>query len=96
MTKKRDVKTFTMTDDEGRELLVVSAPAAPTELPSVLSPAEREVVSLALLGLANEAIALSTGRAPRTVANLLARACAKLGVRRRTELAAAVARHARG
>lgn len=75
----------------GREYLVLSAPLGRDELPEILSAAEREVVRLALSGLSNEGIALATNRAKRTVANLLARACRKLGVRRRTELAAAVA-----
>lgn len=56
-----------------------------------LSRAEREVVALALEGLSNEGIALATGRAISTVSNLLARAARKLGVRRRVELARAIA-----
>ena len=81
-------------EHEGREYLVLSAPLSPTTvaLPSSLSPAETEVVRLALAGLSNERIGLATKRSVRTVANLLARACRKLGVRRRTELAAIIGR----
>lgn len=58
---------------------------------AVLSAAERAVVELAVEGFTNEAIARATGRAVRTVVNLLARASRKLGVRRRVELAGALA-----
>lgn len=64
---------------------------APTVGPAVLSAAERAVVELAVEGFTNEAIARATGRAVRTVVNLLARASRKLGVRRRVELAGALA-----
>lgn len=53
-----------------------------------LSHAEREVVALVLEGLSDEGVAAATGRARRTVSNLLARACRKLGVRGRADLAA--------
>lgn len=82
-------------EHEGREYLVVAAPSVDAPLPAVFSPAEAEVVRLVLAGQSNESIAVSTGRAERTVSNLLVRACRKLGVRRRTELAAALARYPR-
>lgn len=79
-------------EHEGREFFVVSVPVHAHPMPEVLSQAEQEVVRLALSGLSNEGIAMATGRAKRTVANLLARACRKLGVRRRTELAGVLGR----
>jgi DNA-binding CsgD family transcriptional regulator len=54
---------------------------------STLSPAELEVARLAVSGMANRAIALRRGSAPRTVANQLATVFRKLGVGSRSELA---------
>jgi DNA-binding CsgD family transcriptional regulator len=76
----------------GHEYCVASVAIDPPDLRSSLSTSEREVVELVLAGLSNEAIASATKRAPRTVVTLLLRACRKLGVRRRTELAAIVGR----
>jgi DNA-binding CsgD family transcriptional regulator len=63
-----------------------SAPAWP-EVHS-LTPAERDVVQLALEGLSNQAIAALRGRSVRTIANQLASAYEKLRVDSRAELAA--------
>ena len=57
-----------------------------------LSPAERQVARLAAAGLPNAEIARSRGSAVRTVANQIASAFRKLGVRSRLELWALVAR----
>jgi len=75
------------------ELFVLSAPSGSraSRVEGLFSPAESEVVRLVLRGWSNERIATETGRATRTVSNLLARACRKLGVTRRTELAHALA-----
>lgn len=95
--EKLGAQSSTLTiQHEGREYLVVAAPSVEAPLPAVFSPAEAEVVRLVLAGQSNESIAESTGRAERTVSNLLVRACRKVGVRRRTELAAALARYPRG
>ena len=56
-----------------------------------LSAGERDVVLRALAGASNSAIAAARRCAPRTVANLLARAYDKLGVASRRELAAKLA-----
>ncbi len=53
-----------------------------------LTTAEREVVDGALSGKSTAEIAMERGSSPRTIANLLARAYRKLGVRSRFELAA--------
>lgn len=53
-----------------------------------LTTAEREVVDAALTGKSTALIAQERGSSPRTIANLLARAYRKLGVRSRFELAA--------
>jgi DNA-binding CsgD family transcriptional regulator len=73
---------------DGRVIFAHPLPKA--NLPATLTPAEREVVLLALDGHGNAAIANERGCSARTAANLLARACRKLGVRSRGELAAAV------
>lgn len=79
-------------------LLVLSAPLpSPVDASPVttrFSRAEGEVVALVLRGWSSERIASETGRATRTVSNLLARACRKVGVTRRTELAHALGRQA--
>jgi len=53
-----------------------------------LTTAEREVVAGALSGKSTAEIATARGTSPRTIANLLARAYRKVGVRSRFELAA--------
>lgn len=61
---------------------------APDDAARALSFAEREVALAALSGATNAEIAARRGTSPRTVANLVARAFRKLGVRSRRELAA--------
>lgn len=64
-------------------------PVAPMVLPPVLtrlSPAQKRIVSLAAGGATVAEIARTTGRAPRTVREHLARAYAALGVSSRAEL----------
>jgi DNA-binding CsgD family transcriptional regulator len=53
-----------------------------------LSPAEHQVVKLALRGMRNAEIGRLRGASPRTVRNQLASAYGKLGVGSRAELAA--------
>jgi DNA-binding CsgD family transcriptional regulator len=67
--------------------VVVIAADAPRAL-AELTAAERAVVALAVEGLSNAEIAAHRECAPRTVANLLARAYRKLGVTSRGEAAA--------
>jgi DNA-binding CsgD family transcriptional regulator len=69
-------------------MLVVDQEEARTVLASRLSPAERDVVRLALGGLANAEIAAVRGVSERTVANQLAGAYRRLQVRSRRELRA--------
>lgn len=57
-----------------------------------VTPAERAVLGLAAAGLSNAQIAARRGVSPRTVANQLASAFRKLGVRSRLELEAWLAR----
>jgi DNA-binding NarL/FixJ family response regulator len=68
--------------------VVLSFPVTPTELPGVLTAAERAVVEAVLLGKTNPEIAKERGTSPRTVANQLANAFQKLEVSSRGELAA--------
>jgi DNA-binding CsgD family transcriptional regulator len=78
---------------DGLELAVLEWPAKPRlGRASRLTPAEQGVVRLALTGLSNRAIARRRGCAPRTVANQLASAYARLGIGSRAELAAWAAR----
>jgi DNA-binding CsgD family transcriptional regulator len=72
----------------GEEYLVLSHPLSTWELPAILTPAEREVVHALLRGASRAQIAEARGSSVRTVANLLAQAFRKLGVRSRVELAA--------
>jgi DNA-binding CsgD family transcriptional regulator len=53
-----------------------------------LTPSEREVVAAVLRGVSNAALARARGVSLRTIANQLASAFSKLGVRSRSELAA--------
>ena len=71
----------------GDEYAVVSFSAPSYALPPGLTAAQREVVRAALAGRSNAEIARDTGRRPRTVANLLAAAYRRLGVRGRADLA---------
>ena len=70
------------------DLAVFAFPVPTPTLPSDLSQAEREVVELALSGMSNGQIARTRGCSARTVANQLASAFRKVGVRSRAELAA--------
>lgn len=66
----------------------LSAPDLSKVTPENLTAAEREVADAALRGQSTAEIASARGRSPRTIANLLARAYRKVGVRSRFELAA--------
>jgi DNA-binding CsgD family transcriptional regulator len=68
------------------------SPATPDALERLLSPAERQVASLLLIGRSYATIARIRGTAARTVANQVASAFRKLGVRSRFELAARLTR----
>jgi DNA-binding CsgD family transcriptional regulator len=74
----------------GEEFAVVSFPLDVES--DALTPAEREVATLAVAGKSNAEIARACGTALRTVANQLASLFRKLRVGSRAELAAAVAR----
>lgn len=76
------------------ELALLDWPAPPPD-DAALTPAERAVVALALGDLSNRAIAARRRTSPRTVANQLASAYAKLGVSSRAELASWAARGGR-
>src|SRR2546421_40474 len=65
------------TAEEGLDLIERRRPA--------LSPREREVLRLVAGGSTNKDIATALSIGDETVKTLLARACAKLGVRRRAE-----------
>lgn len=67
-----------------------TGPLAIGEQVEPLTPREREIASLAARGLASNEIAARLFLSPRTVSNHLQSAYAKLGVRRRTELATAL------
>ncbi|GAA1742411.1 LuxR C-terminal-related transcriptional regulator [Microcella frigidaquae] len=67
-----------------------TTPLAVGEQVEPLTPREREIATLAAHGLASNEIAARLFLSPRTVSNHLQSAYTKLGVRRRTELAAAL------
>ncbi len=67
-----------------------TSPLAVGEQVEPLTPREREIATLAAHGLASNEIAARLFLSPRTVSNHLQSAYTKLGVRRRTELAAAL------
>jgi DNA-binding CsgD family transcriptional regulator len=74
-------------DVDGERFAVLEWPTASSPpAPAALTPAEAEVAALAAAGLSNAEIGASRGAAARTVANQLARAFRKLGVRSRAEL----------
>ncbi|NUP13084.1 MAG: helix-turn-helix transcriptional regulator [Polyangiaceae bacterium] len=77
---------------DGEEYAVLVFPMA-TSAPrhATMTPAEGEVVELALRGLSNEEIGAKRGSSPRTVANQLQAIYRKLGVGSRVELARAMA-----
>jgi DNA-binding CsgD family transcriptional regulator len=70
----------------GNAIAVLSFPVPALELPATLTPAEEAVVRLVLEGRSNAEVARRRGASPRTVANQLASAYAKLGVTGRAGL----------
>jgi DNA-binding CsgD family transcriptional regulator len=72
-----------------RRFIVMSYSTLPVRR---LSAAEREVLTAVLAGRSNAQIAAQRNTQPRTIANQIARAFAKLGVRSRAELVAYCAR----
>jgi DNA-binding CsgD family transcriptional regulator len=80
------VATFRFGRDE--RYLVVSYAAEVDEMFAILTAAERRVVGEVLAGRSNRDIALARGVSVNTVANQIASAFRKLGVRSRAELAA--------
>jgi DNA-binding NarL/FixJ family response regulator len=75
------------------ELVVLEWPIGPAlEAGTALTPAEREVVELALAGLSNPQIARHRRCSTRTIANELAAAYRKLGIGSRAELGSWAAR----
>jgi DNA-binding CsgD family transcriptional regulator len=77
------------------EYLIVSYERGPLPEHSALSPAERDVAVMLLLGLSYREIAIRRGRSERTVAKQIAAAFKKLGVTSRAELAVLVGRSVR-
>lgn len=73
---------------DGQEYLVLSYSLLLPPLPTVLTPAEREVLAGVLQGKSNAEIALLRGTSLRTVANQIASIFRKLGVGSRAELIA--------
>jgi DNA-binding NarL/FixJ family response regulator len=71
----------------GNRFALLAMPRSP-DLPEILSPAEREVVTLVVAGKSNAAIAQARGVSSRTVENQLATAMKKLGVSSRANLTA--------
>jgi DNA-binding NarL/FixJ family response regulator len=71
----------------GKKFAVFAIPTGP-DLPEILSPAERDVVTLVVAGKSNAAIAQARGVSARTVENQLAAAMKKLGVSSRANLTA--------
>ncbi|QSQ21957.1 hypothetical protein JY651_43585 [Pyxidicoccus parkwayensis] len=72
-------------EQDGRRFLVARERGAARGV-AALSPREREVVTCALRGLSNKAMAYDLALTESTVATHLRRAMAKLGVSSRTEL----------
>lgn len=73
---------------DGERLVVLHWSLPSTPPLSDLSPAERHVTALLLLGLSNAEIGLRRGRSSRTIANQLASIFRKMGVGSRAELVA--------
>lgn len=83
--------TWTLVDqyERGGKRYVLARENAPKPRePARLSERERQVAALAALGRTNKLIAYELGLAQPTVRVLMARACAKLGVKTRMELIA--------
>jgi DNA-binding NarL/FixJ family response regulator len=74
--------------EDGGALVLFTWPGPPSDDATLatLTPAEHEVVQLVREGLSNGEIAVRRRRSPRTIANQLASAFEKLGVRSRIEL----------
>ena len=75
----------------GKRTFDARYPRAQGDRPA-LSPREREVLKLVADGATNEEIAVALGVGRETVKTLLARTCAKLGVRRRSHAVSAAHR----
>lgn len=73
---------------EGEEFALLEWPVRARAGVAALTPAQREVLALAVEGLSNAEIARRRRRSPRTVANQLAALFRRLGVRSRFELIA--------
>ena len=71
--------------DADPDVVLLEWPSRFPAPPAELTAAERAVLSLVRAGLTNATIALRRGRSRNTVANQIARAFAKLGVRSRLE-----------
>jgi DNA-binding NarL/FixJ family response regulator len=70
---------------------VIEVPTGRGDLPSPLTPSERDVALRAFEGASNRAIATARGTSERTIANQLKSIYRKLGVYSRAELAAVLA-----
>jgi DNA-binding CsgD family transcriptional regulator len=79
---------------DGRPFLVMSYELPRWEFPVALTPAERQVLLRVLDGETHEEVATARGISSRTVANQIASAFKKIGVRSRMELAAVLERGA--
>jgi DNA-binding NarL/FixJ family response regulator len=87
---QRDVQVFRMQHGQD-DLLVVSVPLG-REPPAGLTPAQLEVARAIARGASNAEIARERGTSVRTVANQVASIFARLGVRSRLQVAAALSR----
>jgi DNA-binding CsgD family transcriptional regulator len=70
----------------GRRMVLAVRNAPGVVDPRALTPLERDVLGLALMGRSNKWIGYALGIAPSTVADHLSRASRKMGARSRTEL----------
>lgn len=84
------LRTYT-TLVSGRRLTALAVKRNRLDIPPVLTPTEREIVELALLGFSNAEIAKRRQCAVRTVTNHIASIFQKLKIHCRSELAACVA-----
>jgi DNA-binding NarL/FixJ family response regulator len=86
LTARRDTEVSYVGWDGKRFAVIAMRLGA--SLPAALSPAERQVVRLAILGRSNLAIARARDVSPRTIENQLSAAMKKLGASSRADLAA--------